>query len=81
VRRRRRGRQLKKLNRQERKEELVDKLYMTAGDARNFRVLCQDKNVFLLDDIFTTGSTASACAGILKENGCEKPDIITFAID
>ena len=79
--RRRRGRQLKKLNRQERKEELVDKLFIRPRDARKFRVLCQDKKVFLLDDIFTTGSTASACAGILKENGCEKPDIITFAID
>ncbi|MBR4375889.1 MAG: hypothetical protein IKS91_02555 [Spirochaetia bacterium] len=39
------------------------------------------KHVILLDDVFTTGSTASACAGILKQNGCESVDIITFAID
>ena len=52
--RRRRGRQLKKLNRQERKEELVDKLFIRPRDARKFRVLCQDKKVCLLDYIFTT---------------------------
>lgn len=79
--RRRRGRQLKKLNRQERKDELVDKLYIKAHDARRFRVLAQGKHIIILDDVFTTGSTASACAGILKENGAEKADIITFAID
>ena len=79
--RRRRGRQLKKLNRQERKEELEDKIYMRSGDAGEFRELARGKHVILLDDIFTTGTTASACAGILKENGAENADIITFAID
>ena len=79
--RRRRGRQLKKLNRQERKAELVDKLYIKPGDALRFRTLSQGKHIVLLDDIFTTGSTASACAGILRQNGCESVDIITFAID
>ena len=79
--RRRRGRQLKKLNRQERKAELVDKLYIKPSDVRKFRALSQGKHIFLLDDIFTTGSTASACADILKQNGCESVDIITFAID
>ena len=79
--RRRRGRQLKKLSKQERKEELVDKLYIKPRDARRFSKLAQGKHVILLDDIFTTGTTASACAGILKENGAETVDIITFAID
>ncbi len=79
--RRRRGRQLKKLNRQERKAELVDKLYIRPRDALKFRTLSQGKHVILLDDVFTTGSTASACAEVLKQNGCENIDIITFAID
>ena len=79
--RRRRGRQLKKLGKEERKQELVDKLYIKPGDARKFRALAQGKHIILLDDIFTTGSTASACAGILKQNGAESVDIITFAID
>ena len=78
---RRQGRQLKKLNRAERKEELVDKLYIKLRDAHKFRALCRGRQVILLDDIFTTGSTASACAGILRQNGCENADIITFAID
>ena len=79
--RRRRGRQLKKLNRQERKAELGDKLYIRPRDTFEFRTLSQGKQVILLDDVFTTGSTASACAEILKQNGCESVDIITFAID
>ena len=79
--RRRRGRQLKKLNKEERKAELVDKLYIKPRDAHKFRVLAQGRHVILLDDVFTTGSTASACAGILKQNGAENVDIITFAID
>ena len=79
--RRRRGRQLKKLGKQERKQELVDKLYIKSCDARKFRSLAKGKHIILLDDIFTTGSTASACAGILKQNGAESVDIITFAID
>lgn len=79
--RRRRGRQLKKLSREERKAELGDKLYIRPRDALKLRALAQGKHIILLDDVFTTGSTASACAGILKQNGCESVDIITFAID
>ena len=79
--RRLKGRQLKKLNRQERKAELGDKLYIKPRDALELRALAQGKQVILLDDVFTTGSTASACAGILKQNGAENVDIITFAID
>lgn len=79
--RRRRGRQLKKLGKQERKEELADKLYIKPKDVRKFQSLCQGKHIILLDDVFTTGTTASACSRILKENGAENVDIITFAID
>ena len=79
--RRRRGRQLKKLGKQERKEELADKLYIRPKDARKFQTLCQEKHVILIDDVFTTGTTASACSRILKENDAENVDIITFAID
>jgi ComF family protein len=79
--RRRRGRQLKKLNKEERKAELVDKLYIKPRDAQKFRALALGRHVILLDDVFTTGSTASACALILKQNGVESVDIITFAID
>ena len=78
---RRRGRQLKQLSRDERKVELVDKLYIRAKDVHRLKALAQGKQIFLLDDIFTTGTTASTCARILKEAGCKRVDIITFAID
>jgi len=32
--------------------------------------------VLLVDDVFTSGATASECAKILKENGAEKVDIL-----
>ena len=79
--RRRQGRQLKKLSRDDRKVELVDKLYMEEKDKTRFKALSQGRKVILLDDIFTTGSTASACAGLLKENGVNCIDILTFALD
>lgn len=40
-----------------------------------------NKNIILIDDIYTTGSTANECAKILKENGAKKVIIITIAKD
>ena len=41
--------------------------------------LIEGKNVILVDDIFTTGSTVNECARILKENGAERVDFFTIA--
>lgn len=79
--RRRRGLQLKKLDREHRKLELRGKLYMTAADTERFRRLAEGRTVIFLDDIFTTGTTASESAGILMEKGADTVDIITFALD
>jgi ComF family protein len=35
----------------------------------------------LIDDVFTTGATASECARVLKENGVRNVYVITIAID
>ncbi len=35
------------------------------------------KKVILIDDLITTGSTANACAGVLKQSGCEKVFVLT----
>ncbi len=78
---RHRGQQLKKLNREERRKELAGKIFMGSRDIRKLRIYGQNRQILLLDDIFTTGTTASACAGVLRENGAESVDIITFAID
>ncbi|HVL90539.1 MAG TPA: double zinc ribbon domain-containing protein [Actinomycetota bacterium] len=35
--------------------------------------------VLLVDDVLTTGTTASACAGALKAGGASRVDVVTFA--
>ncbi len=37
------------------------------------------KNILIVDDLFTTGSTANECARILKEAGTNRVEIITLA--
>ena len=37
------------------------------------------KQLLLIDDIFTTGSTINECAKILKEDGAERVDFLTIA--
>jgi len=39
----------------------------------------QNKNIILVDDIFTTGSTASACSRALKEKGAGNITVITLS--
>lgn len=38
-----------------------------------------DKTVLLVDDVFTTGSTAEACSEVLKAAGARKVYVLTFA--
>lgn len=37
------------------------------------------RRVALVDDIYTTGSTANACATVLRRAGAERVDVVTFA--
>ena len=41
----------------------------------------KNKNVLLIDDVFTTGSTVNECAKILLQTECNKVSIITLAKD
>lgn len=41
----------------------------------------KNKNVIILDDIFTTGSTVNECAMVIKQCGTNKIGIITIARD
>tara|TARA_Y100001960_G_scaffold331817_1_gene430089 strand:+ start:1354 stop:1977 length:624 start_codon:yes stop_codon:yes gene_type:complete len=41
--------------------------------------LIKDKDIILLDDVFTTGSTANLCAQELKEKGAKSVKVLTIA--
>lgn len=42
-----------------------------------YKKLVQGKSLILLDDVFTTGSTANECAKILKNGGAERVVVLT----
>lgn len=54
------------LSEKERKENLKSAFWIREKEK------IQGKNILLIDDIFTTGSTLKECAKVLKENGAEK---------
>ncbi|MEP6946402.1 MAG: ComF family protein [Acidobacteriota bacterium] len=41
--------------------------------------LVQGRNILLVDDVFTSGSTSSHCAKILKKNGAGKVNVFSLA--
>lgn len=43
------------------------------------RDLVKGKNILLVDDVFTTGSTVNECAKVLKKAGAEKIEVFTLA--
>ncbi|MBQ7703848.1 MAG: ComF family protein [Selenomonadaceae bacterium] len=63
------------LNPQERREVLKGAFTLIEG------VDVKGKNILIVDDIFTTGATAAACAEILKSAGAAKIFVMAFASD
>lgn len=43
------------------------------------KINIKDKNVLLVDDVFTTGATANACCGKLKRAKAQSVTVLTFA--
>ena len=62
---------LAKMHREERFESLRD--VFAVGDVR----LVADRRVLLVDDVFTTGATAQACAGALMQAGAAEVSVVT----
>jgi len=56
----------------EKREKNVEGVFMVREDLEN-------KNIILVDDIFTTGSTAGACSRALKEKGAGNITVITLS--
>lgn len=50
-----------------------------AGAFRPGAVDVRGRTVILVDDVMTTGSTANACARILKRAGAERVDLVSWA--
>ncbi len=49
-----------------------------AFEVRRPRLIC-GKRILIVDDVFTSGSTASACARELKKNGATEVNVFTIA--
>lgn len=43
--------------------------------------IIKNKNILLIDDIYTTGSTVNECSKVLKQNGAKLVDVLTIAKD
>lgn len=63
------------LNYAERKTNLVDSFKFNP----QFKADVKGKSILLIDDIFTTGSTTSEIAKVLKEHGAGEVNVLTIA--
>jgi len=54
-------------------------LHTTFSPSSQYADIIKGKKVILTDDVVTTGSTADACARVLKEAGAEKVYVLCFA--
>ncbi len=63
------------LSAQQRKQNVAGAFKVAEGD----KIALKGKKIVLIDDVFTTGSTANACARTLKRAGAVQVDLITLA--
>ena len=73
IRRVRRTRPLKGLNHNQRRKAVAGAFQVGVGD--HFK----DRTVILIDDVLTSGSTAEACAKVLRKAGARRVELICWA--
>ena len=61
------------------RHERIGNIKDTFSVKKNMLSAVQDKNILLVDDLFTTGSTVNECSRILKEAGALSVKVITLA--
>ena len=64
---------LAKLGKEERAETIKDAIVLKPD------TVVKNRNVVLVDDVFTTGATSNECAKVLKKGKCGKIFVLTFA--
>ena len=67
---------MSKLSLEDRRQNLAGAFYISPASIKGL----SGKSVLLVDDVYTTGSTADACAWTLHFAGCNTVDLITFAV-
>ena len=75
------GRSQKTLDFEHRLTNLKGKIRWAPERPRGTRSLAVPDCLVLLDDVFTTGATASECARILMEHGVSEVRVLTLAVD
>jgi ComF family protein len=65
-----------KLTREERQSNVKDAFEVR----KKYKEIIRDKNIILVDDVITTGSTILECARVLKENDCRSILICSLAL-
>jgi len=64
-----------KLTRQERRRNVLDSFSIN----KKYKNLIIKKNLLLIDDVFTTGSTVNECSKVLMEASADRVYVYTFA--
>jgi predicted amidophosphoribosyltransferase len=75
------GKPQKSLDLAQRRENLLGRIRLARAGRRGTVPAIPPPEAVLLDDIFTTGATADACARALLDGGCRKVSVITLAIE
>jgi len=64
---------LARMNAQKRREAIENAIILKENE------VVKGKKVLLIDDVFTTGVTSRVCSDILKNNGANRVEVLTFA--